>query len=32
MPADIDILADVLRRISEGMPVSSLIKETNDKL
>ena len=31
-PADIDILADVLRRISEGMPVSSLIKETNDKL
>ncbi len=31
-PADIDILADVLRRISEGMPVSSLIKETNAKL
>ena len=31
-PADVEILADVLRRISEGMPVSSLIKETNDKL
>ena len=29
---DVDILADVLRRISEGMPVSSLIKETNEKL
>ena len=31
-PDDVDILADVLRRISEGMPVSSLIKETNEKL
>ena len=31
-PADVEILADVLRRISEGMPVSSLIKETNEKL
>ena len=30
--ADVEILADVLHRISEGMPVSSLIKETNDKL
>ena len=31
-PNDVDILADVLRRISEGMPVSSLIKETDEKL
>ena len=31
-PDDVDILADVLRRISEGMPVSSLIKETDEKL
>ena len=31
-PEDVDILADVLRRISEGVPVSSLIKETNEKL
>jgi uncharacterized coiled-coil protein SlyX len=31
-PADVEILADVLRRISEGMPVSSLIKETDEKL
>lgn len=31
-PADVDILADVLRRIGEGMPVSSLINETNDNL
>ncbi|MAI32323.1 MAG: hypothetical protein CBE00_05410 [Planctomycetaceae bacterium TMED240] len=31
-PGDVDILADVLRRISEGMPVSSLIKETDEKL
>ena len=30
--ADVEILADVLHRISEGMPVSSLIKEMNDKL
>ena len=31
-PADVDILADGLRRIGEGMPVSSLINETNDNL
>ena len=31
-PDDVDILADVLRRISEGMPVSSLIKETDENL
>ena len=31
-PADVDILADVLRRIGDGMPVSSLINETNDNL
>jgi hypothetical protein len=29
---DVDILADVLCRNSEGMSVSSLIKETNEKL
>jgi hypothetical protein len=31
-PGDVEILADILRRISEGMPVSSLIKETDEKL
>ena len=31
-PSDVDILADVLRRIGESMPVSSLINETNDNL
>lgn len=31
-PADVEILADILRRISEGMPVSSLITKTDEKL
>ena len=31
-PADVEILADVLHRIGEGMPVSSLIKETDENL
>ncbi len=31
-PAEVEILADILHRISEGMPVSSLIKETDEKL
>ena len=31
-PADVEILADILRRISEGMPISSLIQKTDEKL
>jgi len=31
-PADVEILADILHRIGEGMPVSSLIKATEENL
>ncbi|MDE0862512.1 MAG: hypothetical protein OSA98_01910 [Rubripirellula sp.] len=31
-PEDVEILSDILRRIGEGMPVSSLIKETDENL